>query len=354
MPTNTPRLSLYKTDSDGSGYVDIVLDLLNNWDKIDAALGAVAVVSFPVSPFDGMIVNKSGDGVYYYDLATVSWIQLASSINEFKTNLILQATKRLGIGTNSPGAPIDIRNATTGNLISGRVTGDANARVQVATNAITFGGGTAIPDIAVTRTAADQLTIDGALVVDTTINAAGSISTGADMNITGNLYMNGSLMNNLTVNGNLAVTGTGGVASAYKTANQIVTNSATLVNDTHLLLNVVANATYIVQGFIQYNAATAADFKWNWTFPAGATFSYYFPGPGTAATAPETAPLMTSTSTATGARGGTGGSIGVPVMGVLSIAATAGTFRFQFAQNAATAGDLTVYAGSFIQLYRVA
>lgn len=354
MPTNTTRLNLYKSDSDGSGFVDIVLDLLNNWDKLDAAIGAIAVASFPVAPFDGMIVNKASDGVYFYDLATTSWVQLASSIQEFKTNLILQATKRLGLGTNAPASPIDIRNAAIGALIQGRVTGDANPRTNLTTSALSFGPGNTATDISLTRPSASLLNINGALTVDTSLSTGSNTSVGGDLSVTGNLYMTGQLMSNLTVNGNLSVTGIGGVTSAFKTANQIVNNSVTLVNDTHLVVNVVANATYIVQGFINYNSPTAADFKWNWTYPASTTFSYYFPGPGTAATAPETAPLMTSTSTATGARGGTGGSIGVPVAGLLITSGTAGQFRFQWAQNTATVGDSTVYAGSFIQLFRVA
>lgn len=353
MGTTTPRIGLYKPASDGDEFVDVLTNLNNNWDKVEEALGFIPVTVFPVAPFDGMMVNKSGDGIYTYSLGTTTWVQLLSP-SEFKSNVLLQAAKRLGIGTTSPTAPIDIRNAVAGTVLTGRVTGDTQPRINIDTNRISFGSGSVAPEVSITRSATDQLTVDGALIVDTTFNAGGDVTMGGNLNLTGNLAVNGGISGNLSVGGNLSVTGTGQILSAVKTASQIVNNSVTLVNDTVLFMNVVANATYILLGTVSYASPTAADIKFNWTFPVGATISYTGIAPGTAATAADGPVVMTSSSAAQFIRGGTATSIGMQIQGMLTTGANAGTLRLQFAQNTATVGDTTVFAGSNLMLIRVA
>lgn len=62
MPdTPTARLSLYKSASDGSEDVDYTQDLGDNLDKIDLAVGALAVTTstFPSAPWNGQLVRDT-------------------------------------------------------------------------------------------------------------------------------------------------------------------------------------------------------------------------------------------------------------------------------------------------------
>src|SRR5215216_2431707 len=63
----------------------------------------------------------------------------------------------------------------------------------------------------------------------------------------------------------------GSILAASKTADQAY-NTTTLTNDTHLLLPVVASATYAVDWWLRIDGPAANDFKYSWTAPAGAAF----------------------------------------------------------------------------------
>jgi hypothetical protein len=150
-------------------------------------------------------------------------------------------------------------------------------------------------------------------------------------------------------------TGVGKFTSIHKAANQSVTSSTTLVNDTHLALAVVANAVYELEGFIAYDGATSpSDIKMDWTLPASATLLW---GPLGAATggAAAYAPLAVNAGTPlTAGTYGTGGAYtALNPRGRLATAGTAGTLQFRWAQNTSNATATTIYAGSWIRLRRV-
>jgi hypothetical protein len=158
------------------------------------------------------------------------------------------------------------------------------------------------------------------------------------------------------VNGNLAVTGVGQWQTVTKTADQPYTNSAVLGPDTHLLLPVVANATYELEGYIAYDGAfNAGDMKADWSAPAGASMRWSLNAPapgGAAAYASQSATIGTPLTAGTYGTGGTQTS--ASVRGLLITSGTAGTLQLRWAQNTAHASTLTLYAKSWIRLHRIA
>jgi|SRR6267154_2232158 len=66
MSTTTPRLSLLKAAP--SDVVDVVADIDDAFDKIDAAVGFQPVTAFPGSPYSGKSIQRTdlGDKPYFY------------------------------------------------------------------------------------------------------------------------------------------------------------------------------------------------------------------------------------------------------------------------------------------------
>lgn len=161
----------------------------------------------------------------------------------------------------------------------------------------------------------------------------------------------------LTLTGGLTITGVGGVQFARKTANQTVTNSTTIQDDTHLQLSVVANAVYRVDGLLIFNGPSAVNLKIGWVAPTGATFDWI--GTGQSTTSPATSgPVITNAQTIASTVYGLG-TIGTStnmtalVRGLLVTAGNAGTFKLQWAQNTANATAVTMVLNSHIALQRV-
>lgn len=144
---------------------------------------------------------------------------------------------------------------------------------------------------------------------------------------------------------------------AVKTINQAVTSSTTFVNDNELLLPVIANATYLFDGFIDYDGPfgpNVADIKLDWTLPSGATLRW---GPlGNASNDINQKYSSNTTLTGTALTAGTYGTGGTHTAlsprGYLTVGGTAGTAQLKWAQNVSSATATTVYAGSWIRLQR--
>lgn len=142
--------------------------------------------------------------------------------------------------------------------------------------------------------------------------------------------------------------------SATRASTQTVSNSTTLVNDDTLLLALVANATYRIEGQLYYNqtAAGTAGIKIGWTLPAGATgFN-------------ETFHADTGTSVLTGffasnwagtiAAGTSGTSVvGMTIHGTLTTV-SAGTLQLQWAQNTSSATGTQMQVSSSLVAWRIA
>jgi hypothetical protein len=143
-----------------------------------------------------------------------------------------------------------------------------------------------------------------------------------------------------------------------KTANESVTSSATLQDDDHLLLQVAANAAYLLELFLVYDGATTGDIQIGFTFPAGATIDWTPGGLTTGATqqsgSVKLAHVSTGAGEGVGAVGtGAGNRVVARATGILQVAGTAGTLQLQWAQLASDATATTVLANSWMRLQRV-
>lgn len=146
-----------------------------------------------------------------------------------------------------------------------------------------------------------------------------------------------------------------GQLTVVKSANTARTSTTTLAADPHLALSVAASATYLLDGFIDYDGAFGAGgLKIDFTLPASATLRW---GPLGNVVA-DTTQKYTSNTVSTGSLPvgtyGTGGNhTGATLRGYLTVAGTAGTVTLRWAQDTSNATATTVYAGSWMRLLRM-
>jgi hypothetical protein len=160
---------------------------------------------------------------------------------------------------------------------------------------------------------------------------------------------------------------------ARKTSD--TSRSATTVTtaDPHLQFDVLANAVYIMDGWIKYDGPTAADLNLDWSAPSGALGEWVAIGAGHSPVigASSVPALQSDTQDARGylmrveandvtsARSfGTLGTGIVPIVlsiqGTLRVGTTAGTYSLDWAQFASNATACTLYTDSWLRLQRVA
>lgn len=145
---------------------------------------------------------------------------------------------------------------------------------------------------------------------------------------------------------------------ALKTGNESVTSSTTLQDDDQLTLTVAANKTYSFDGKLIISGATAGDFRWAFTFPAGATFA--LGGYGLAAAATTTSGDVETTTfpsavsgTLISTFGVSATGSGVHIFGLLTTGANAGSITLQWAQGTSSGTPTVVSAGSHLRLEEV-
>jgi hypothetical protein len=139
----------------------------------------------------------------------------------------------------------------------------------------------------------------------------------------------------------------------------------TLHNDSALFASVAANTSYWVDLALEAieAAGTSIDIKAGWTFPTGARIDFaaaaphlnWSSGAGTALEVEWSSWQGETTSPSTTKQWGTvnGVAFSYHVRGVLRVGANSGTLQFQWAQNAASASNLTVKAGSTLKLQQL-
>lgn len=154
----------------------------------------------------------------------------------------------------------------------------------------------------------------------------------------------------ITLNGNLGAVYQPDIMQVANVvdANQVVTNSTTLVDIPQLTLNVDAYERVLFRFNVFFNTAAAADFKYQVAIPGSPTLYRQL----TEGVAPDdtAADLAIATSSAAVSLVGAANANGyVRIFGVLQNGANAGQLKLQFAQNSADASDTTVYAGSFME-----
>lgn len=346
MPdTPTTRLSLYKSASDGSELVSYPLDLGQNWDRVDAAVGYQSCTSStrPSSPYSGKPIMETDTSYRTYfsngtSPASASWVEIPNGSATCNSTITFAATKQIRFGASASGANIaTLTTATTDDVLSTRITGDTQSRFLIeADGTLSWGpGGSTAVDTVLYRSAANTLRTGDNLTVDL----------------------------DLAVAGNLSVTGIGQTRYIAKTADETINSSTTLQNDDHLVLSVVANAVYLFTLDLYMTESTdyVGDFKMSFTCPTGATFDMHGAGAhatsftgGTSSDGEWIGKLAATSAAATLAFGVGNVLTGVRIYGRLVMSSTAGNFQLQWAQNTSDASGTTLKAGSYMAMTRVA
>ncbi|MFD9368770.1 hypothetical protein ACFWA6_13850 [Streptomyces sp. NPDC060020] len=147
--------------------------------------------------------------------------------------------------------------------------------------------------------------------------------------------------------------------TVVKSANTTRASTTTLASDPHLVLPVTAGATYLLDGFLEYdgNFGGTGDLKLDWTLPAGATIRWAALGNASGDTtqkyASTSAAAGTTLSVGTYGVAGAGGvRNAASPRGYLTVAGTAGNITLRWAQQSSHATGTTLYAGSWIRLLR--
>ena len=160
-------------------------------------------------------------------------------------------------------------------------------------------------------------------------------------------------------NGDFATTGIGGQVFARKTADTSRASTTTATADPHLSVAMQANATYVIDGFIIYNAGTTGDMGMQFGVPAGATGDWNAVGWGRGAGASVgtdgfTVRLNDNSITQNRTYGGDTTDITAHVKGIVITAGTAGNLTVDWAQAASDATATIFRTNSWLRIVRVA
>ena len=142
-----------------------------------------------------------------------------------------------------------------------------------------------------------------------------------------------------------------------KTSDQSVTSSTVLVDDTALVLPLLANEVWQYKFFVVYGAGTTGDIKLGWTFPTAGDLRMSGPAANDSG-GTLTYNIFSTTTSPTTARNyagaGTAAYTSLPFEGVFVNGANAGNLTFQFAQNTSDATSTTVKANSTLWAVKLA
>jgi len=142
---------------------------------------------------------------------------------------------------------------------------------------------------------------------------------------------------------------------ARKNADEGLNSNGTVQADDELFVSVVAGASYIVEGWLIYSAASnTPDLRINYTYPSGASFTRTDWGAPPASTSTNDVVEMSVATTADVGRAAGTTQRSVWVRGDLVVGATAGTFRLVWAQVTSDVNTVSMKAGSHIKLTRYA
>jgi len=146
-----------------------------------------------------------------------------------------------------------------------------------------------------------------------------------------------------------------------KIVDESVTSSTTLQDDNELQFAVDANTRYTIEFFLIYNTLAAADLKAQYTVPAGASLTWVSDGIASGTTV--TVDTVSRTAQFIGSTPPAHGGVEVPAAtpvdmiafhkGLLTIGATAGTLKLQWAQQVSSATATYIRANSTMILTRI-
>jgi hypothetical protein len=173
--------------------------------------------------------------------------------------------------------------------------------------------------------------------------------------LTANTYGSGGNMTSMFTSGALRAVWNRfpPISIVRKTTNQIVNDSATLVNDSELKINLVSSETVYFEATIRYNSDPAADIKIAFVGPTGTTirwdnFGSMYVGSGDAVA------VSNAEVTEGGIRvfGAAAGVRTINISGYAQVGSTSGDLQMQFAQNLATVANTTVFFNSVLKVFR--
>lgn len=146
--------------------------------------------------------------------------------------------------------------------------------------------------------------------------------------------------------------------TVVKQADEQRSSTTTMATDAELTLAVVANATYLFEGYVSYSqnlgASSTAGIKIGWTAPTGASLTWSSDGTdGPTSLTGQDATSQPITQTRSLPANGVTSMRAAPT-GLLTVSSTAGTFGLQWAQVSSSATPTFVRAGSWLRLIRVA
>ncbi|HEY6171190.1 MAG TPA: hypothetical protein VIX80_02920, partial [Candidatus Kapabacteria bacterium] len=158
-----------------------------------------------------------------------------------------------------------------------------------------------------------------------------------------------------TLNANQVIGAIGSIIYKYKTADESVTNSATIQDDDHLSFNVNANETWELSGEIQVdNASNNIDIKVAFQLPTSAFMRIYVTGIQDAGgNAIQGNGLLSASNTSKTIQINGGVSTLTSFRGIFITGSNAGTVKFRWSQGVSNASTTVVRAYSFMKITRV-
>lgn len=358
MSSTTPRVGFYMPADDGSEPVNVATDLNDNLEKMDSAVGFIPTTSGvdPSGLYDGKGVYETDTGRAKFRKSSV-WAYLLTAGASFVSDIWLALGQKIGIGTTTPTAAIEIAvsNVVTDNsALKFRQSSDANSRMKIDVDGIRIGPGTSGTDVAIYRPTANQLAITGSVSMASNLAVTGDIS-GASVSVSGDLDVGGQIVSDINLTGKLYGTGFNAPNIVRKPSDTLRASTTTTTDDPHLTFNAEANSAYFIQLFLFISSTNTADFKCAWTVPSGAAGLRWVLGEAVGGTDYATTTMRTSahqpgTDVAIGGHSTTLFS-GVQETCVFTTGATAGPITFKWAQNTSDANQTGVRLGS-IMIYR--
>lgn len=177
---------------------------------------------------------------------------------------------------------------------------------------------------------------------------------------TGGAWLKVLLLEDLTTPNSRLTALEGDHSAVVLSADEATGASDTTLSDSGLTRPVAANTKYIYEILAGFHAPTGADFKYDLTFPAGATLRQFAQAAGFAQATDITLPGDSPTPYSAFLGDGTGNVVAsaggnhnvLSLRGSLRVAGTAGNLTFRFAQNTADATPTTLQDGSYMRIER--
>lgn len=142
---------------------------------------------------------------------------------------------------------------------------------------------------------------------------------------------------------------------ARKAITENISSSTSLHDDADLKLTLPANATYHATILLRMASQTTVDVATSFVGPAGCSFNYVTNGIVTAGASFSDDLVGTFGIGSTVTYGGLGGTTSPAIIeGLVTMAATAGVFKLQWAQGVSNASGTSMLFDSFMSLRRVA